>query len=105
MAPHDIATRALVVAFKATGKPNEEITYLTGIQKRTINDIFARAVKRGFDPCQRPIEIRNEYLEDAPRSGRPSKQSELSAKVNVVLQKDEANEEAWIDEEDEGGSA
>jgi transposase len=88
MAPHDIATRALIVAFKATGKPNEEITYLTGIQKRTINDIFARAVKRGFDPCQRPIEICNEYLEDAPQSGRPSKQKELSAKVICSVRTD-----------------
>jgi transposase len=85
MAPYDISTRALIVSLKATGKSNEEITFLTGIKKRTINDIFARAIKRGFDPCQRPIQIQDKYLEDASRLGRPSKQKEfLDRVVNSV---------------------
>jgi transposase len=81
MAPYDISTRALVISLKATGKSNEEITFLTGIKKRTINDLFARAIKRGFDSCQRPIKIQDKYLEDASRSSRPSKQGEFLEKV------------------------
>ncbi|KAK7188813.1 hypothetical protein PSPO01_04922 [Paraphaeosphaeria sporulosa] len=41
MPPHDLATRALIITLKATGKPNDEITGLTGISKWTINLIFA----------------------------------------------------------------
>jgi len=81
MPPHDLATRALIITLKATGKPNDEITGLTGISKRTINSIFARAIERGFDPCQRPLKLLNKYLEDSHRSGRPSKQDEVAQKV------------------------
>ncbi|KAL5374481.1 hypothetical protein DPSP01_011934 [Paraphaeosphaeria sporulosa] len=113
MPPHDLATRALIITLKATGKPNDEITGLTGISKRTINSIFARAIERGFDPCQRPLKLLNKYLEDSHRSGRPSKQDEVAQKVvnsprriqylrrNCLahpkegrFQEDEANEEA-----------
>lgn len=81
MAPHSIATRALILTLKATGKSNEEITGLTGIQKRTINSIFARAIERGFDPCRRPMKLEDSYLEDGYRSGRPSKQQAVSQRV------------------------
>ncbi|RYO14580.1 hypothetical protein AA0113_g12489 [Alternaria arborescens] len=120
----DIATRALVVAYKADGKTNLEIMGLTGIEKRTINRIYARAIERGFDPSERPLVLLNKYLEDAPRSGRPSKQQEAYKKVvdlqgwmgyiscNGVestqeswIQEDKANKEAWTDEEDEKGEA
>ncbi|KAF2726441.1 hypothetical protein EJ04DRAFT_547615 [Polyplosphaeria fusca] len=123
MAPHDLSTRALIITLKATGKSNDEITGLTGITKRTINSIFARAIERGFDSCQRPLRLKDEYLVDSSRSGRPSKQPEvLETVVNSStrnqyisyyhmadpaqsrLQKDQTNEEAWVDEEDEEGS-
>ena len=81
MAPHNISTRALVITLKATGKSNDEITGLTGISKRTINSIFARAIERGFDPCQRPLKLLDKYLEDSHRSGRPSKLDEASQRV------------------------
>ena len=70
----DIATRALIVAYKADGKSNNEITGLTGVGKSIIISIYARAIKRGFDPGERPTKLVNKYLEDAPRSGRPSQQ-------------------------------
>ena len=42
MAPvFNIATRALIVAYKADRKSNAEITALTGVEKRTINLIYA----------------------------------------------------------------
>ncbi|UNI22754.1 hypothetical protein JDV02_008615 [Purpureocillium takamizusanense] len=79
MAPYyDIATRALVVGLKAPccGKTTAEVAALLGISIRQVNRIYAKAIERGFDPNQRPMVIKDEYLQDAPRSGRPTKQTE-----------------------------
>lgn len=75
----DIATRAMIIAYKADGKTNREITALTGAEKRTINTIYARAISRGFDPAARPLRLENKYVEDAKRSGRPLKQQQAAA--------------------------
>ena len=74
----DPALRATVLALKASavGKTTSQITSITGLSKRTINDIFARAVQRGFDPNSVPLDIRSEHVEDARRTGRPTKQTE-----------------------------
>ncbi|KAM3448373.1 hypothetical protein MY3296_007857 [Beauveria thailandica] len=116
----DIATRALVVTLKAPccGKTSTEVAGLTGIPSRQVDRIYARAIERGFDPNLRPIVIKDAHLEDAPRSGQPSKQTtenkELilsKIKLNRAncmayfeesrLPEDEADEEAWSDTEDE----
>lgn len=79
MAPNtDIATRAFVVALKApcSSKPTEEVAAITGLSKRQVNRIYARAIERGFDPNLRPITIRDDYLRDTPRSGRPTKRTD-----------------------------
>jgi transposase len=70
------ANRASVVAFKASGLTTTQVQDLTGIPSRTINDIYARAIKRGFDPAIRPIRIADSFVNDAARSGRPTKQTE-----------------------------
>jgi hypothetical protein len=74
----DIATRALVVALKApcTGKSTNEVVEVTGLSTRQVNRIYSRAIERGFEPNSLPLILRNEHLEDAPRSGRPSKQTD-----------------------------
>lgn len=74
----DITTRALVVTLKSPsgGKTTTEIAEITGISTRQVNGIYARAIERGFDPNHRPLTLRDEYLRDAPRSGRPTKQTE-----------------------------
>ncbi|KAL5610411.1 hypothetical protein FOBRF1_006528 [Fusarium oxysporum] len=85
--PTDIATRALAVTLKApsgAAKTTIEIHALTGIAVRTINSIYARAIARGFEPNERPLRLRNEYLEDAPRSGRPRKQTEEAKDLIVA---------------------
>ncbi|RKK19273.1 hypothetical protein BFJ66_g17761 [Fusarium oxysporum f. sp. cepae] len=77
--PTDIATRALVVTLKAPSggaKTTAEISALTGLAVRTINSIYARAIHRGFEPNETPLRLINEWLEDAPRSGRPTKRTE-----------------------------
>ena len=77
--PTDIATRALVVTLKApfgAAKTSIEISNLTRIPVRTINHIYARAIKQGFEPNEHPLALRDEFLKDAPRSGRPTKRTE-----------------------------
>ncbi|KAG7425069.1 hypothetical protein Forpi1262_v013935 [Fusarium oxysporum f. sp. raphani] len=74
--PTDIATRALVVTLKAPcggAKTSREIETITGIPRRTVDSIYARAIRNGFEPNERPLRIINAWLEDRPRSGRPSK--------------------------------
>ena len=79
MAPNtDIATRALVVTLKApcSGKTTAEVAAIAGLSIRQVNRIYARAIERGFDPNLRPLSLRDEFLEDASRSGRPRKHTE-----------------------------
>lgn len=60
---------------------------LTGLPIRTVNRIFATALERGFDPQSRPLTIKNALVEDAPRPGRPTKQTQEveEAVLSMVL--------------------
>ncbi|KAK0714517.1 hypothetical protein B0H67DRAFT_578355 [Lasiosphaeris hirsuta] len=124
MAPNtDIATRALIVTLKSPvgGKTSAQISEETGLSIRQINRIYARAIKRGFEPNHRPFILKDEWLEDASRSGRPSKKTPENTEKIIAkpggnrhlsyhsltdpkesrFQEDQADEEAWTDEEDE----
>ncbi|KAK7190291.1 hypothetical protein PSPO01_04012 [Paraphaeosphaeria sporulosa] len=63
------------------GTTNAEINHITHIPIRSIRSIYSRAIERGFDPDERPLQVQNSYLEDAPRSGRPTKQPNISESV------------------------
>src|SRR3954451_11096701 len=78
MAPNsDIATRAAIVALKAIGgKSTPEVACLFGISKSSVNRIYAKAIERGFDPNVLPIVLKKEHIDDALRSGRPTKQTD-----------------------------
>lgn len=82
---NDIATRALIITLKSPygGKTSVEIAEKTGISVRQINRTYARAIERGFDPNRLPLVIKDAWLQDAPRSGRPTKQTE-STKQQVI---------------------
>ncbi|USP76944.1 hypothetical protein yc1106_04218 [Curvularia clavata] len=125
MAPNiDVSTCALIVTLKSpfVGKTTTQVSELTGIPPRTINAIYGRACERGYEPNARIVKLRLEYLEDAPRSGRTREQEVVQEEVlqrssqsrRVVyhcvestqgsrIQQDQADEEAWVDEEDETG--
>jgi hypothetical protein len=75
MAPFEQATRAQIVTLKAIGQTTAEVIAITGLKERTIQSIYSRAIERGFDPAIRPIVILNKHVEDAPRLGRPTKQT------------------------------
>ncbi|KAJ5153797.1 uncharacterized protein N7500_009236 [Penicillium coprophilum] len=82
---HDIAKRAIVVACKANGISTTTISEQLGLPKRTIDGIYQRALENGFDPHSHPWNISDAILADAPRSGRPTKQS--VDMQNLVLSK------------------
>jgi transposase len=77
MAPNtDISTRGAIVAMKAaSGKTTAQIAGLFGLTPDGVNKIYAKAIKRGFDPSILPLSVKVEYGADAPRSGRPNKQT------------------------------
>jgi transposase len=92
MAPNtDVATRATVVALRSPlgGYTSAEVAAKTGLSVRQVNRIYARAIERGFKPNQSPIVLRDEWLEDAPRSGRPTKQTpDTTARTVAKVQAD-----------------
>jgi transposase len=82
MVVFDLATRALIIAYKADGKTNQEITEMTGVEKRTINSIYARAIERGFDPAIRKPHVgsQSRYLfSHASRQGPEGGQTQARA--------------------------
>jgi transposase len=87
----DSYLRAIIVYLKSPfgGKTTNEIAGQLEIPIRTINDIYARAIKRGFDPNYKPFTLKPEHVQDASRSGRPSKQTEENAQA--LLEKVRSN--------------
>ena len=67
---HDIATRIQALALFEAGIPIPRITEFTGIPKRTIYDLQAKAKARGYNPKVSKL-LKIEYVEDGARSGRP----------------------------------
>lgn len=64
----DLATRAMVVCLKTScnGKTTAEVATLTGLPPNTINNIYANAIARGFDPNKIPLDIQDCHFEDGP---------------------------------------
>ncbi|RYO45158.1 hypothetical protein AA0116_g13419 [Alternaria tenuissima] len=126
MAPNtDVYTRACVITLKSpsVGKSTSQISELTGINPRTVDRIYSRAIAAGFEPNVLPLKILPHHVQDSSRSGRPLKQTE-EVKEEVIhhpqrsgylsihglesvergrIPQDKANEEAWSDTEDERG--
>ncbi|KAG0154548.1 hypothetical protein PDIDSM_116 [Penicillium digitatum] len=87
---HDIAKRAIVVTCKATGLSTATVSELSGLSTRTVNRIYERALANGFNPNSRPWNISDAMLADAPRSGRPKKQTlDVQTQVLSKVQTDE----------------
>jgi len=99
MAPsYDIAIRAQVVTLKALGFTNQEISskLCLAVTLTTIDRIYERALSRGFTP-DKPICL-NHHVSNAPRSGRPTKQTEEKTKeVEAKVTKDRYGREKSAD--------
>ena len=79
MAPYtDIYTRTLIIALKSPpiGKNTSQVAVLTGVNPRTVDRIYSRAIAAGFEPNELPIKILPHHVQDAPKTGRPTKQAE-----------------------------
>ena len=58
------------------GKLTLQILELTGVNPRTVDRIYSRAIAAGFKPNVLPLKILPQHVQDAPRSSRPAKQTE-----------------------------
>lgn len=67
------AVRAQVLALKQFGASNRQISDITCISERQIQRFWAKAIARGYDPVDGSKALKDEYLIDEPRSGRPKK--------------------------------
>jgi transposase len=78
------ADRVAVVALRAyTMKTSSEIAKIVDLSIATVNCIYARAIERGSDPVH--TKITDEYVQDSPRAGRPTKQDPET--INTILSK------------------
>jgi transposase len=78
------ADRVTVVVLRAyTTKTASEIAKIVDLSIATVNRIYARAIERGFDPIH--TKITDEYVQDSPRAGRPTKQDPET--INTILSK------------------
>ncbi|KAJ5971347.1 uncharacterized protein N7479_001265 [Penicillium vulpinum] len=85
---HDIYKRAIIVACKANGVNTTTLSEQVGLQ--------SKAIENGFDPESRPWNISDAMLADAPRSGRPTKQSS-DVKSQVLLKAQLGQEKSCAD--------
>lgn len=90
----DITTRAIIITLKApcSGKLSAEIALIIGLPIYIINSIYAHAIDCGFEPNASPLVICDKWLQDAPRSSRPSKQTAVKEEI---LQKVHCDPYGW----------
>ena len=85
---YDIAVRAQVLAYTQCNKTNKEITAALGVSRAQIQRYRAEAARRGYDPTVSLV-LKDEYLVDKPRSGRPCKVTEERT-CRFIWRRDEA---------------
>ncbi|KAJ5723611.1 hypothetical protein N7488_001646 [Penicillium malachiteum] len=69
-----IGNRAAVLTLISLGKSTEEIADRVNISQRAVQRILKRAKEKGFNPQDQALSIKDIYIFDNPRSGRPRKQ-------------------------------
>jgi AcrR family transcriptional regulator len=95
----DLSTRAFVLALKTyTTKTTAEIAAICGLSKSAINRNYGRVCERRFDPNLILIVVKDSYLEDAARAGRPPKQDQIKETVLDKIRRDRfRQEESYAD--------
>lgn len=87
----DIYTRTCVITLKSPpiGKTTSQVSYLTGVNPRTVDRIYSRAIAAGFEPNDLPLKILPHHVQDSARSGRLLKQTqEVKEEVIQHVQRD-----------------
>jgi hypothetical protein len=77
----EISLRAVVVYLKSPfggALPAHKVSEAIGnvLSKSQVNRIYSVALERGFNPSASNFAIKDEYIENSPRTGRPSKQTD-----------------------------
>ena len=67
-----IAQRIQALALVEHGIAAKIVQAMTGVSTRSISALKTKARQRDYDPAVSPV-LKVEYMEDAPRSGRPKK--------------------------------
>jgi transposase len=84
---HTTAERIQALALIEEGVPVDRVTTVSGMSKASIYRLQKTARARGYDPAV-SRRLKDEYVQDAPRSGRPKKLSpEQEQELLQVLQK------------------
>ena len=71
---YDNTTRAQALTLKLAGVSNAEITFITGIKTQNLNILYQKAILRDLEPPEK-AKLLDIHVQDAPRSGRPKKQT------------------------------
>lgn len=79
----DTKARVIVLALKAVDIPQADIVNMTGLSQSTVKRIYAKAIRQGFDPAKRPLEIQDSHLfeDHCAEEASPNKQKK-SSKLN-----------------------
>ncbi|KAL6879535.1 hypothetical protein HDV57DRAFT_518217 [Trichoderma longibrachiatum] len=77
-AKSDTAARGAILALKATTdlSSTEIAALLHGVSARQVNRVYSRAIKAGFDPAARPLQISDALVADRPKSGSPEEEAD-----------------------------
>ena len=88
---NNTTTRAQALTLKAVGWTNAQIEEITGITARTLNNIFDKAVKAGFEPFNedgRLGRLSDAHIANVPKTGRPRKQEAFKEEVLLKVRQD-----------------
>jgi len=61
-----------------------DIAKKLGYSARQVQRIYRRAIERRFNPNETPFILKNKWLQDAPRSSRPTKQTPKTTQAIVA---------------------
>lgn len=81
---YSIAERIQALTLAESGQPYAHITAVTGMSKSQIVRLRKKAKERGYDPSVSG-RLKEEYVQDAPRSGRPEVVDEEKEKEMLEL--------------------
>jgi transposase len=70
--------RIFAPALSTNGVSSCEIADMLGIHVRTVWFIIQRAIERGYNLQQCPIQIEDRFVADTPCNGRPRKSTEAT---------------------------
>ena len=98
MPSYDLTTRAQILTLYLNNVPPVQIVKTFGCNRDYPRDLLKKAKANGFDPDVSPI-IRDAYLTDKKKSGRPTKQTDIvKEKITAIVSKNRKGREKTYDQ-------